>query len=171
MKTPLKTPLLAVAGLLFVSSAAHAANAKICFEAEKYATKSGPFKTVAAKGVSGTGYMEIPWDRNVTKGKGSATYRFTVAKPGIYSVWARAFWANGCGNSVGVSVNNGPTAILGEDGTYEEWHWIGGRARVKLNAGVNTLVLKNTETGPRVDQFFLCQDAGYTPVNIRKTTQ
>ena len=48
--------------------------------------------------------------------------------------------------------------ILGEDGTYDAWHWVGGKARVKLNAGVNTLVLSNRETGVKVDQFFLCED-------------
>ena len=44
------------------------------------------------------------------------------------------------------------------------------QARVKLNAGVNTLVLSNRETGVKVDQFFFCEDKDYTPTGIRKVS-
>ena len=166
----INTLLLTGAALLSVVPAAFAANAKVCFEAEKYATIETPLRKVSEKGVSGGGAVEIPWDKNKTKGIGSATYKFNVKTPGVYYVWARGFWANGCGNSVEVSVNGSAPKVLGEDGTYDAWHWVGGRAKVQLKAGVNTLVLHNRETGVKVDQFFMCQDKDYTPTGIRPIT-
>lgn len=155
-----------------LTPAVFAANAKVCFEAEKAAKIQSPLKVVGGKsGVSGGGYLEIPWDENKTKGIGEATYKFNVKTAGTYYLWARSFWANGCGNSVEVSVNGSDGKILGEDGTYDNWHWVGGRARVMLKAGPNTLTLKNRETGVQVDQFFLCTDRNYTPVNTRPVTK
>lgn len=163
--------LFSGAGLALLAPAALAANAKICFEAEKPVAIESPLRKVNNKTeVSGTGFLEIPWDQNKTKGIGSATYKFNVKTPGAYYLWARVFWANGCGNSIEVKVNGGDGKIIGEDGTYDAWHWQGGRARVALKAGQNTLILKNRETGVRVDQFFLCQDGYYTPVGIRNIT-
>ena len=163
----LTTLLLTGAALLSVVPAAFAANAKVCFEAEKYVSIENPLRKVGEAGASGGGVLEIPWDKNKTKGIGSATYKFNVKTAGVYYVWARTFWANGCGNSVEVAVNGSSPKILGEDGTYDAWHWVGGKARVKLNAGVNTLVLSNRETGVKVDQFFLCEDPNYAPVGKR----
>ena len=170
----LESSLIAGAALLtFGSSAVFAASAKVCFEAESASSVQKPLRKVqgsANKPYSGSGYLEIPWDKNESKGVGQAVYTFNVKTPGVYTLWARTFWANGCGNSVAVSVNGGPVKILGEDGTYDKWHWVGGTAKVKLNAGANKMVLINRETGVSVDQFFLSQDAGYTPTGIRKVS-
>ena len=162
---------LAGAALMSVAPAAFAANAKVCFEAEKYVSIESPVKKASEAGTSGGGVIEIPWDQNKTKGIGSATYKFNVKTAGVYYVWARTFWANGCGNSVAVAVNGSSAKVLGEDGTYDAWHWVGGKARVQLKAGVNTMVLSNRETGVKADQFFLCQDPNYTPVNVRPITK
>lgn len=167
--------LMASAVLAVSGSAALAENTKVCFEAETPGKIQTPLKKVTGKGavVSGGGYLDIPWDQNKTKGIGSATYTFKAPKAGSYILWARCFWANGCGNSIKASVNgNEKTAkLLGEDGTYDAWHWVGGKARVNLKQGDNTLVLYNSETGVQTDQFFLCTDPDYTPVGIRKITK
>lgn len=152
---------------------AWAANAKVCFEAEKTSSVKSPLKVLnpgKSSKYSGAGFLDIPWDKNKTKGLGSATYRVNVKTAGTYYLWARTFWANGCGNSIAVSVNGGAPITLGEDGTYDKWHWVGGNARVNLKAGVNTFVIHNRETGVRVDQVFLSQDRDYTPTGIRKVT-
>ena len=163
--------VLACVGL--ANGTAWAANARVCFEAESASTVSSPIKK-ELKGknskYSGRGYLDIPWDKNKTKGIGSATVRVNVKTPGTYYLWARTYWANGCGNSIGMSVNGVDAGDLGEDGTYDKWHWVGGRTRVKLKAGVNTFVIRNKETGVRVDQVFLCQDGDYIPTGIRKVT-
>ena len=167
-------PILGAAALISMLSAtsAFAAGAKVCVEAEKATTIQSPLKKVTKtdKAWSGSGYIDIPWDRNKTKGIGSATLKFNVKTAGVYYVWARTFWANGCGNSVEVSVNGSSPKILGEDGNYDKWHWVGGKARVQLKAGANTLVLKNRETGVKVDQYFFSQDPEYVPVNKRTPT-
>jgi hypothetical protein len=164
----------ALSGTGLLTTAAFAAGAKVCWEAEKPVSIESPLQKVtpgANSEYSGSGFLEIPWDQNKTKGIGQAGYRINVAKPGVYYIWARTFWANGCGNSIALSVNGAAPKVLGEDGTYNKWHWVGGTSRVQLKAGVNTVVLKNHETGVRVDQFFFCQDGDYTPVNIRRVTQ
>jgi len=174
MKVNQKVIGLAAAMLGLLPGAAWASNNKICFEGEAPSQLVSPLKKVLPgynKLYSGRGYLEIPWDRNKTKGLGSATYRIKVDKPGLYYLWARTFWQNGCGNSIAVKVNGQAPVILGEDGTYDHWHWVGGTARVKLNAGVNTFVIQNRETGVRVDQVFLCESADYAPTGIRKITQ
>ena len=166
------------AALAVVASAAGTAlaagNAKVCFEAEGAASVESPLRKalpgVKKKAHSGRGYIDIPWDQNKTKGIGKATYRVNVKTAGTYYLWARTFWANGCGNSIGVSVNGSGEKILGEDGTYDKWHWVGGTARVALKAGANTIVLHNRETGVRIDQIFLCQDGDYTPTGPRPVT-
>ena len=166
--------LSATAVLFALPVAAHAQNAKVCFEAEHPVKIDSPLRVKMGQGsaVSGGGYLEIPWDQNKTKGVGSATYSFNAAKAGVYVLWARCYWANGCGNSILASANRTDGgAILGQDGTYDAWHWVGGRARVKLKAGRNTFVLHNRETGVRVDQFFLCQDPDYVPQGPRKVTK
>ncbi|MBV9469202.1 MAG: hypothetical protein JO316_17425 [Abitibacteriaceae bacterium] len=177
----LATIAVATTGLMAVGASA-AGTAKICWEGEKPVTMQAPLVKVPPvpkvdkndalrPGYSGKGYIEIPWDKNKSKGVGQASYRVNVKTPGVYYLWARTFWANGCGNSIAVAVNGGEPKILGEDGTYNKWHWVGGAVRVALKPGVNTVVLKNRETGICVDQFFLCQDPEYTPVGKRTPTQ
>jgi hypothetical protein len=165
---------LALCTMGMAATGARAAGARVCFDAEAATSMESPLKKVmpgASKQYSGRGFLEIPWDRNETKGTGQAGYRLNVVTAGTYTLWARTYWLNGCGNSIAVLVNGGPVAVLGEDGTYDKWHWVGGKARVRLKAGVNTLVLKNRETGIRVDQFFLSQDDEYIPTGVRKVTQ
>lgn len=162
-----------LAAIATTSANAEAANAKVCFEAEGASSVESPIKKVtpgASSKYSGRGYLDIPWDKNKTKGVGKAIVRVKVKTPGLYYLWARTYWANGCGNSIGISVNGGDLATIGEDGTYDKWHWPDSHVRVNLKAGVNTFVIKNKETGVRVDQIFLCQDGDYTPTGIRKVT-
>ncbi len=161
-----------LAGAL-VPTTAWAQSAKICFEAEAGTAVQAPLKVAKPgknKSYSGSGYLDIPWDKNKTKGVGSASYTINVKTPGTYYLWARTFWANGCGNSIAISVNGGSPITLGEDGTYDKWHWVGGIARVNLKSGANTFKILNRETGVRVDQVFLSQDGDYTPTGIRKAT-
>ncbi len=155
------------------ASGAWAAGAKVCFEAENPGSVQKPLRKVMGSGnkpYSGKGYLEIPWDQNVSKGKGQAVYTVNAKTAGVYTMWARVYWANGCGNSVAVSVNGGPVRVLGEDGTYDKWHWVKTTARVSLKAGANKFILKNRETGVSVDQFYLTVDPNYVPTGIRKIT-
>lgn len=138
-----------------------ASNDKVCFEAEKPAFIQPPFKTVASKSASGGNYLELPWDYNKGKSVGRVTYKFNVKTPGKYYLWARTFWKQDRGHAIKVSVNDESRTqakVLGQDETYNIWHWIGGKARFALKAGVNTLILWNNETGVRIDMFCLSQE-------------
>ncbi|MDQ3813898.1 MAG: hypothetical protein M3347_08100, partial [Armatimonadota bacterium] len=82
---------LAVAATGIGATSALAADVRICFEAETATNVKPSLRTVnggSVKGYSGTGYIDIPWDQNKTKGIGDATYKINVKKPGTYKVWA-----------------------------------------------------------------------------------
>ena len=163
---------LLVAGMALISTVAHAENTKLCLEAETATDIQPVLKKVTpgtSKDYSGKGYIHIPWDKNETKGKGQATLKVNVAKPGMYYVFARTFWENGCGNSIGLSINE-QERMLGEDGSYGKWHWVGSKTRVDLKAGLNTILIKNRETGIKVDQIFFCTDSEYEPTKLRPIT-
>ena len=53
-------------------------------------------------------------------------YPLTISKPGTYKLWVRAWWEDGCGNSIAASVGQSAPALVGNDGTYRVWHWVSG---------------------------------------------
>lgn len=171
---PQHTKMICAAGaaLVLLSPLAIAGTARVCFEAGKPVSLQSPLRIVKSSEpqVSGGHYLDIPWDLNKTKGIGAAIYKVNAKSAGLYYLWARTYWTSGCGNSIYVSVNGGNNIILGQDGQHDAWHWVGGATRVTLKAGVNTIAIKNRETGVRVNQVFLTEDAEYTPQGIRKDT-
>ena len=163
---------LLAASVALISTVAHAENLKICVEAETATDIQDVLKKVVPGPnplYSGKGFIHIPWDKNETKGKGQATLRVNLTKAGSYYVFARTFWENGCGNSITLVVND-QERMLGEDGSYGKWHWVDCSARVDLKAGPNIIVLKNRETGVKIDQIFFCTDNTYSPVKTRPVT-
>lgn len=109
---------------------------------------------------SGSGYVEIPDKANGSKKEGDgsdlpgvAQYKVNVPAAGSYTVWARVLWPNGCGNSFWVLKQGRPKDILGEDGTYDAWHWVSAKSKVTLAKGVNTIELRNREDGVLVDEI------------------
>ncbi len=109
---------------------------------------------------SGSGYVEIPDKANGSKKEGDgsdlrgvAEYNVIVAAAGSYTVWARVLWPNGCGNSFWVLKQGRPKDILGEDGTYDAWHWVAAKTKVTLAKGVNVIELRNREDGVLVDEL------------------
>lgn len=167
----MKNKIALALSALAISTAAHAAT-KICFEAESANSVEPVLRKVtpgASKDYSGKGYIHIPWDKNETKGQGQASFKLNAPKAGNYYVFARTFWENGCGNSISLVIN-GQERMLGEDGTYNKWHWVSNPLKIPLKAGANTVVLKNRETGVKIDQIFMTDDSQYEPQGIRKIT-
>jgi len=156
-----------IGGALYAGTAT-----KICFEAELAKDVEAPMTVVnkTGKNWSGDGYIEVPEDS--PKNKGAAVYKILVSDPGNYYLWARTYWRNGCGNSVGVQVDNYSPVTLGQDGTYNYWHWVEAKgAKFNLSAGKHTIKLLGREPGIMVDQIFLTKDPEYVPVGIRPVTQ
>ena len=104
-------------------------------------------------------FAEIPKD--VGKGDeagGKAIFTFNTEKRGTYMLWARVRWNGGCYNSFGVSMDGGPQAVIGEDGTYFTWQWVclkGKDGIFSLAKGKHALEFRNTEDGVALDQILL----------------
>jgi hypothetical protein len=100
-----------------------------------------------------------------------ATYRLNVPAAGRYHLWGRAWWPNGCANSVNVKMDSGHPLTLGQDGTYQRWHWVELKgAAFNLTRGLHTLTMMNREDGPELDEFYLTTDEDYVPVGAVRVT-
>jgi hypothetical protein len=93
------------------------------------------------------------------KDPGSFDMSFELPQGGKYAVWLRAFWEDGCGNSVRMGLNE-QTPVRVTDNTYGAWHWVQARfsrtsPAVSLEPGVHRLRLWNREDGIRMDQVLL----------------
>lgn len=99
-------------------------------------------------------------------GKGAGTARYTLAglAPGDYTIWVRAYWDDGCGNSIGVVI--GGEEIVVTDEIFKRWHWVSAVRRVHLAGGQVELRLQNTEDGIMLDQLLLTPDPGFAPQGI-----
>ena len=109
---------------------------------------------------SGAGGKKIP------TGVGHAEFEFNVDKSDTYVLYIRAWWPDGCGNSVLVSID-GKKAKPIEDSTNKIWHWVKLRLKkYKLDKGKHTVVVTNREDGARFDQIVLTTEAASQPVGI-----
>ncbi|MBM4044790.1 MAG: hypothetical protein FJ279_06740 [Planctomycetes bacterium] len=111
---------------------------------------------------------EGPDDKEISIG-GSATFKFDAAEPGDYILWVRANWHCSCGNSVNVAIDGAEPTAVGEDGTYQRWHWVKKIGKTfKLTQGAHTMVVGNREDGAKFDQVLLTKDKDYIPVDIEQ---
>jgi hypothetical protein len=93
---------------------------------------------------------------------GSTTFHVTPAAPGVFSLMARVIAPSGRADSFLVTVNDGPTYTY-DTGTHRDWglsevrarELDGGRLRVDLGAGANTIVFGGREPGTKLDQLVL----------------
>lgn len=166
---------LACAALPAGAAAAGAAGARICLEAES-GKLTAPMSLYKSKDLSGGAAIEVVEGVNPKakdgeeppKLTGDCTLRFNVAVEGTYTIWARCWWTDGCGNSFAISLDDGSRATI-TSGNYKRWHWVRGPV-VRLTAGTHTLKVHNTEDGARMDQIFLTSDSGRIPVGKEKPT-
>ena len=93
--------------------------------------------------------------------KGKIIFNLAIKETDKYRLWARVYWLDGCGNSFGVVMNNGPMITLGDDGTHKSWQWVnikGKDGQFRLTKGEHTLEFRNTEDGASLDQILLTTD-------------
>ena len=152
----------------------------VCFEAEAAGKTEKPMELKAESGASDGKCLHIP--EKIGKPPevlGKAVFKFKVTKPGIYYLWARTWWLDGCGDSMSVTMNKelkldltGSHTLM--DSTHKHWHWVrlGNRKPVKfrLRKGEHTLEIGNREDGTKLDQVLLTTDAEYVPVAIEEVT-
>ncbi len=160
----------------FTCQLASAARHRICFEAESAKEIEAPMVLVT-NGIAGASghYLEIPEGAgNPPKVKrGKAVYEVDIPADGAYTLWCRVYWEDECSNSFNVTVDDGKPFLLGDNATYETWHWVKYPVArtmqpLKLTKGKHKLILHNREDGVRVDQILLSSDKRFVPVDIEE---
>lgn len=112
---------------------------------------------------SGGGWVEIRDKANGDKKEGDGSdlpghliFKVNIPEEGQYTLWARVLWPDGCGNSFFVRQQGRNRRVLGEDGTYDSWHWIDLKGpKLTLSRGVNVIEVLNREDGVLLDQLQL----------------
>lgn len=125
---------------------------------------------------SGTGWVEIPNKANGDKKEGDGSdlpgkvgFKVNVPASGSYTVWGRVLWPDGCGNSFWVVKEGRPKQILGEDGTYDAWHWVAAKQKVALTKGVNVIEFGNREDGVLLDQVQITTGSRVPTAEVKPT--
>lgn len=100
---------------------------------------------------------------------GGAVFEIDVAEEVTCKIWLRVWWDGSCGNTVLVRVGEkGKAMRVGDDGTYDAWHWMSAPDVVKLAKGKNKIFLLNREDGIRFDQMLITDDMDYYPQGIEE---
>ncbi len=81
--------------------------------------------------------------------------------------WFRTYWTGSCSNSILLRVPGLPEQIVGEDGTYNHWHWVKGPS-LKLPQGKQTITIKQREDDIGIDQIVVTSNAAFVPVDIEE---
>lgn len=84
------------------------------------------------------------------------------------AVWMRVFWEGACGNSVYYRHPDGTTLAVGNDGTYDVWHWLNIPQTFHFKKGSNTFYVLDREDGVRLDQIVITGDLEYVPQGIEE---
>ncbi len=100
---------------------------------------------------------------------GGAVFETDVPDEVTCKIWLRVWWDGSCGNTVLVRVGEeGKAMRVGDDGTYDAWHWMSAPDVVKLAKGKNKIFLLNREDGIRFDQMLITDDMDYYPQGIEE---
>lgn len=169
-----KLLLCSVLLVLFVVVAVYGATYKVVVEAEKGSITASMKKSSSTVASAGA-FIEIPLRRphatteTAPSDTGHASYTVKIPAKGAYRFWGRCHWHDGCGNSFWLKIGSNPAYRLGQDGTYQRWHWVKGPL-VTLPAGNVQIIIQNCEDGAKIDQFLLTTGT-VVPVRIEKATQ
>jgi len=99
---------------------------------------------------------------------GGAKYIVDVPCNVLCNVWVRVWWEGSCGNSLYYRHPDGTTLAVGNDGTYNAWHWLRVPGTFKFHKGKNVFYLLNREDGIRIDQILITGDLAYVPQGIEE---
>ncbi|MFH1730217.1 MAG: hypothetical protein ABIF82_01020 [Planctomycetota bacterium] len=131
---------------------------------------------------SGGRCIAVPKDANKAdkdNPKGRLVLKFTVPKDGTYYVHPRVWWKDGCGNTLGMAVDNS-APLLVTDSTYEVWHWVKlnpddfkstAPRPFKLKKGAHTITFSNREDDVKLDQVYITNDPDDRPAGVMRTPE
>jgi hypothetical protein len=110
-----------------------------------------------------------PNEKSAGMEHGGASFEIEAPKDMTCKVWVRVWWDGSCGNTVFVRLGkDGRLLRVGDDGTYDVWHWLEAPDTVELKKGKNTIYVLNREDGIRFDQMLVTDDMGYFPQGIEE---
>ncbi|NOY81988.1 MAG: hypothetical protein GXP31_13405 [Kiritimatiellaeota bacterium] len=99
---------------------------------------------------------------------GGMRFEVDIPRNMTCAVWMRVFWEGSCGNSIYYRHTDGTTLAVGNDGTYDIWHWLKVPKSFRFKKGRNTFYVLNREDGVRLDQIVITGDLEYVPQGIEE---
>lgn len=140
----------------------------VVVEAESFLRASGSFVVAEDPDASGQACLAIaPLGAEQAELSGEASFSFDLPRAAEVSIWFRTRWGGTCANSFHLQAPVGPLQLIGEDGTFNSWHWVKG-PRLPLPAGPNSFTLLPRESDIRVDQVLLTVDEELVPMGIEQ---
>lgn len=101
--------------------------------------------------------------------QGTVSLDVELPAAGKAYIWLRAWWNGECSNSVVLRIPGQPPHELGQDATYNAWHWVKLKGPpIELPAGTRTLVIEQREDGVGLDQLLLTTDEAFVPMGIEE---
>jgi len=103
---------------------------------------------------------------------GSAVYRIYAPVAGIYRLWLRVLAPSGVSNSCYVSAAGSQEYRWDFEANATEWRWRSpANHSFTLVSGFNDMVIRNRESGTRIDKILLSRIESYTPTGEGDETQ
>ena len=99
---------------------------------------------------------------------GGAVFEIEAPKAIRCNVWLRVWWEGSCGNSIFYKLAGNQPMVVGNDGTYDAWHWLAAPGTHNLAKGPNQFFVLNREDGVRLDQILITGDLEYVPQGIEE---
>ena len=95
---------------------------------------------------------------------GGCVFEFETAEDFNAEIWLNVVWDGSCGNTIDIRVDDEKKSVtVGNDGTYNAWHWMKSPKSYKLRAGKHKLYILNREDGIKFAQAFITNDKNLVP--------
>ena len=95
---------------------------------------------------------------------GGCVFEFETAEDFNAEIWLNVVWDGSCGNTIDIRVDDEKKSVtVGNDGTYNAWHWMKSPKSYKLRAGKHKLYILNREDDIKFAQAFITNDKNLVP--------
>lgn len=95
---------------------------------------------------------------------GGCVFEFETAEDFNAEIWLNVVWDGSCGNTIDIRIDDENKSVtVGNDGTYNAWHWMKSPKSYKLRAGKHKLYILNREDGIKFAQAFITNDKDLVP--------
>ncbi len=105
-----------------------------------------------------------PEGKNPDLEYGGAVFEFETAEDFNAEIWLNVVWDGSCGNTIDIKLDDEKRSVtVGNDGTYNVWHWMKSPKSYRLRAGKHKLYVLNREDGIKLSQVFITNDKNTVP--------